>query len=67
MSMTGVVLTGTVGTGVTIGYQGSVSAGQVSREDQVFSGVAETVGGGTSIAGKVGSASVSMPYTPIWE
>lgn len=62
-SVTGIVLTGNV----SQGYSGNISAGQIGREDIVYTGVVQTVGGGTSVAGQIGQGSVNIPYTPVWE
>jgi len=61
-SNTGVVFTGTT----TDGSSGNVSAGGIGRAFVTRTGMVSVVGGGTSAGGEIGTASVSIPYTPLW-
>ncbi len=62
-SDTGIVFTGTT----TTSAQGSVSAGQVGKADDLTLGQVITVGGGgVSTAGVIGQGSASIPLTPMW-
>ena len=61
-SQVGITLEGTPDEGSS----GNVSAGQIGRENAVYTGVATNIGGGTSVVGEEGQGSVSIPYTPIW-
>jgi len=48
------------------GTSGSVSAGSVGKAFVTRTGMVTAVGGGTNAGGEVGTASVSIPYTPLW-
>jgi len=58
----GVVFEGTADSGTT----GSVSAGQIGRSDNQFTGVISQVGGSTCGTGDIVSSSCSIPYTPLY-
>jgi hypothetical protein len=45
---------------------GSVSAGGQGRADVTYYGTVDRVGGGESVAGKIGNGSATIPYTPMW-
>lgn len=63
----GVINSGVVFTGTpTEATSGNVSAGSVGRAYTTYVGTVITIGGGTGIAGETGTASVSIPYTPLW-
>jgi len=65
----GVVNSGVIFTGITTeATTGSVSAGAVSvgRAYTNTVGQVVSVGGGTNAGGETGTASVSIPYTPLW-
>ena len=59
---TGITFIGTT----TTSSQGSVSAGQIGKADDMEMGQVSDVGGGTITAGETGNGSVSIPYTPLW-
>lgn len=58
----GIEFYGTVDSGST----GSVSAGQVGRADNQFTGVIQRVGASTAGTGDIVSGNCSMPYTPLY-
>jgi hypothetical protein len=58
----GITFTGST----TTSAQGSVSAGQVGRSDELILGQVSSVGGGSSTQGEIGQGSVSIPLTPMW-
>lgn len=58
----GIQFYGSVDTGTT----GSVSAGQIGRADNQFTGVISQVGDSNAGSGDICSASCSMPYTPLY-
>lgn len=49
-----------------VGSTGSVSAGQIGRSDNQYTGVISQVGGSTAGTGDIVSANCSMPYTPLY-
>lgn len=51
---------------VDSGTTGSVSAGQLGRADNVYTGVVSNVGNSSAGSGDVLQASCSMPYTPLY-
>lgn len=61
-SETGITFTGTT----TTSAQGSVSAGQIGKSDELTLGQVSSVGGGSDTAGVIGQGSVSIPLTPLW-
>jgi hypothetical protein len=66
-NVNGVINSGVVFTGTTEqASTGSVSAGGVGRAYNTTIGQVISVGGGTNTPGETGSASVSIPYTPLW-
>ena len=50
----------------TVGYQGSVSGGAIGRADSLVTGIVTSVGKSTYTSGRVGTGSVTIPYTPMW-
>lgn len=61
-TITGIAFESTPNTGT----QGSVSAGQIGRADNQYTGVIKRVGGSGGASGDIGNASCSMPYTPLY-
>jgi hypothetical protein len=61
---TGVVFD--TGVGTTLSTQGSISAGQFGKSNEVKAGIVTSVGGGTETQGVIGQASVSIQLTPVW-
>jgi len=59
---TGVVFSGAT----TDSSSGSVSAGSLGKAFITRTGMVESVGGGTLAGGEIGTASVTIPYTPLW-
>lgn len=51
---------------VDIGSTGSVSAGQMGRADNQYTGVIGSVGGSSAGSGDIVSANCSIPYTPLY-
>jgi hypothetical protein len=65
--ISGVINSGVVFTGTTTdGSTGSVAAGGVGKAYTTRTGRVASVGGGTNTGGETGTASVSIPYTPLW-
>jgi hypothetical protein len=64
----GIKFVGTVGGGVSLGYEGSVQAGpgSIGKESKKYAGVVSSVGGAVFGIGDEGSSSASIPYSPVW-
>ncbi len=66
-NVAGVVNSGVIFSGITAqSSTGSVTAGGIGRAYAITVGQVISVGGGTNTPGETGTASVSVPYTPLW-
>jgi len=66
-NVNGVINSGVVFTGATVeATTGNVSAGGIGKAYTTTIGQIINVGGGTNTPGETGTASASIPYTPLW-
>lgn len=65
--ISGIINSGVVFTGTTTDAStGNVAAGGLGKAYTTRTGMVISVGGGTNTEGETGTASVSIPYTPLW-
>lgn len=66
--LSGVIFRSPVGNeaGPSVGFSGSVSAGQTGTAEFVYAYVVEQIGGSQGDVGETASASVQIPFTALW-